>query len=451
MRKKNWIALLLAVLLLLSGCGGGDTPATAPGADSTTHAAPNVPENPVTADTPENQPVDTPEDPAETAPLPTEEADTQQPDGPAAPETEAPETGVPETAAPVDTQAPASTEAPAPNEAPATEAPAATDPPAATEAPAEPPAPTENTASPWSPADHIAGFQFSGVAAFSGEAWTAVHGNVPFFDTSSIAPVSTEYYSPLDTLGRCGETWACVGQDLMPTEERGSIGNVKPTGWQTIRYDFVDGKYLYNRCHLIGYQLSGENANTSNLITGTRYLNIEGMLPFENLVADYVQETGNHVAYRSTPIFEGQDLLAQGVLLEGWSVEDGGAGICFCVFAYNVQPGVVLDYATGANHAADEAPEQITAPTPAPTAKPEPTPEPTPQPTPEPTPAPTPEPTPEPVASYATYVLNTNTKKFHYPTCSSVKDIKPENYATYTGDRQDVIDMGYVPCKKCDP
>ena len=141
--------------------------------------------------------------------------------------------------------------------------------------------------------------------------------------------------------------YACVGQDIMPTQERGSIGQIKPTGWHTVKYDCVDGKYLYNRCHLIGYQLTGENANEKNLITGTRYLNIDGMLPFENMVADYVQETNNHVLYRVTPIFEGDNLLADGVLIEGSSVEDNGDDICFCAFAYNVQPGVTINYATG--------------------------------------------------------------------------------------------------------
>ena len=140
---------------------------------------------------------------------------------------------------------------------------------------------------------------------------------------------------------------ACIGVDIMPTEDRGDIGSVKPTGWHSVKYDIVEGKYLYNRCHLIGFQLAGENANKKNLITGTRYLNIEGMLPFENLVADYVKETENHVLYRVTPIFEGDNLVAHGVLMEGWSVEDEGEGVCFCVYAYNAQPGITIDYATG--------------------------------------------------------------------------------------------------------
>ena len=182
---------------------------------------------------------------------------------------------------------------------------------------------------------------------YSGEAYCVINGNIPFFVEEEYTTESYEYYSELDELGRCGVTMACIGQDIMPTEDRGEIGSVKPTGWHSVKYDCVEGKYLYNRCHLIGFQLAGENANKKNLITGTRYLNIEGMLPFENMVADYVQETGNHVLYRVTPIFEGDNLVATGVCMEGWSVEDNGEDICFCVFAYNAQPGIVIDYATG--------------------------------------------------------------------------------------------------------
>ena len=186
-----------------------------------------------------------------------------------------------------------------------------------------------------------------GIPEFSGEPYVAINGNIPFFVEEEYTTESYEYYSELDTLGRCGVTEACIGIDIMPTEDRGNIGSVKPSGWQSVKYDIVDGKYLYNRCHLIGFQLAGENANKRNLITGTRYLNIEGMLPFEDMVADYVKETENHVLYRVTPIFNGDDLVAEGVLMEGWSVEDEGDGICFCIYAYNAQPGIVIDYATG--------------------------------------------------------------------------------------------------------
>ena len=181
--------------------------------------------------------------------------------------------------------------------------------------------------------------------------YVVINDNQPFFTEEEITDQSFESYGELDGLGRCTIAFACIGIEIMPTEERGSIGTVKPSGWHTVKYDFISGKYLYNRCHLIGYQLSGENANKSNLITGTRFLNIEGMLPFENMVADYVKETENHVMYRVTPIFEGDNLLADGVLIEAWSVEDNGDGICFNIYAYNAQPGVRIDYATGESKA----------------------------------------------------------------------------------------------------
>ena len=190
--------------------------------------------------------------------------------------------------------------------------------------------------------------EFDGVTA-----WVPINGNIPFFTEAEYTTESFEYYSDLDDLGRCGVTESCIGLDIMPTEERGDIGSVKPSGWQSVKYDIVDGKYLYNRCHLIGFQLAGENANRKNLITGTRFLNIEGMLPFENMVADYVKETGNHVLYRVTPLFDGDNLVASGVLLEGWSVEDEGEGVCFCVYAYNAQPGILIDYATGESRLAE--------------------------------------------------------------------------------------------------
>lgn len=188
------------------------------------------------------------------------------------------------------------------------------------------------------------------IPAFNEERpFVEINNNIPFFemDKHTTSSYSYEYYSELDALGRCGVCYACIGKDLMPTEERGPIGMVKPSGWHTVKYDCVDGKYLYNRCHLIGYQLSGENANEKNLITGTRYLNIVGMLLKENEVADYVKETNNHVMYRVTPIFEGDNLVANGVLMEGYSVEDRGEGVCFNVYCYNAQPGVTIDYKTG--------------------------------------------------------------------------------------------------------
>lgn len=183
---------------------------------------------------------------------------------------------------------------------------------------------------------------------YRGEAYQVLNDNIPqFTKKQKKSKKAFEKYSALDSLGRCGVAFANICKELMPTEERGNIGRVKPSGWHTVKYDIVEGKYLYNRCHLIGFQLAGENANEKNLITGTRYLNVEGMLPFENEVADYVEETGNHVLYRVTPQYEGNDLLAQGVQMEGYSVEDRGEGICFNVFVYNVQPGIEIDYSTG--------------------------------------------------------------------------------------------------------
>ena len=276
------------------------------------------------------------------------------------------------------------------------------------------------------------GFNYEKVPAYSGSPYYAVNNNYPYFTANDYTDKSFEKYSSLDSLGRCGVANACIGKDIMPTEDRGSIGQVKPTGWHTVKYDIVDGKYLYNRCHLIGYQLSGENANTQNLITGTRYLNVQGMLPFENMVADYVNETENHVLYRVTPIFEKSNLLSKGVLIEAYSVEDDGDGICFCVFVYNVQPGISIDYSTGDSyleHSDDTEPETTKAPE---TTKP-------------------PETTKDDKPTGVTYILNTNTKKFHYPDCSSVKRMSEKNKMYFTGDREEVIAMGYVPCKNCNP
>lgn len=201
--------------------------------------------------------------------------------------------------------------------------------------------------------------QIEDIPEYEGEAYTPVNGNMPEFPFDEVDTESFEEYSPLDSLGRCGTAVANVGRDLMPTEKRGNISSVKPAGWQIAKYDFVDGKYLYNRCHLLGFQLTGENANEENLITGTRYMNVDGMLPFENMIADYVKETGNHVLYRVTPIYEGNDLISQGVQMEAWSVEDEGEGVCFNVFAYNVQPGVEINYADGSSKLSEKNPNNL--------------------------------------------------------------------------------------------
>lgn len=287
-------------------------------------------------------------------------------------------------------------------------------------------------------------FSLREIPAYSGTPYTEVNGNQPYFTEEELTTQSFETYSELDSLGRCGMAYANVGQDLMPTEPRGEIGAVKPSGWHLVKYDNVDGKYLYNRCHLIAYMLAAENANPQNLITGTRYLNVQGMLPFETKVCDYVKNTGNHVLYRVTPIFDGDNLLADGVLMEAYSVEDAGEGICFCVFAYNVQPGIGIDYATGDNWAEGSETYQSTA---APVAVETPAP----QPETDTTVQITPESSVSQESQETTYVLNTNTKKFHYPTCSSVDDMKEKNKQIYTGSREEVINMGYVPCKRCNP
>lgn len=185
------------------------------------------------------------------------------------------------------------------------------------------------------------------IPAYDGKAYVAVNNNEPFFTDSDMTTTAFENYSDLDSLGRCGVAYANICKDIMPTEERGKIGMIKPSGWHTVKYDVIKDRYLYNRCHLIGYQLAGENANPKNLITGTRYLNVEGMLPFENLVADYVNNTGNHVLYRVTPMFSGSNLVANGVLIEAKSVEDNGGGVLFNVYCYNVQPGVGINYENG--------------------------------------------------------------------------------------------------------
>ena len=292
-------------------------------------------------------------------------------------------------------------------------------------------------------------FNAADVPAYSGEPYTAVNNNEPYFTSDNLTTEAFENYSELDALGRCGVAYANVCLETMPTEKRGSISEVKPTGWHSVKYDNVDGKSLYNRCHLIGYQLTAENSNQQNLITGTRYLYVDGMLPFENMVADYVKETDNHVLYRVTPIFTGDNLVADGVLMEGYSVEDEGDGICFCVYAYNVQPGITIDYATGdswlssekgnsdsssggnsavSQSAADKSGTQQAA------VQTESVKE-----------------TSAPVSTGTEYILNTNTKKFHYPSCSSVKQMKASNKKEYTGSRDDLIAQGYDPCKKCNP
>ncbi len=270
------------------------------------------------------------------------------------------------------------------------------------------------------------------IPPYSGDPYVVINDNQPVFDGGETGGDSFETYAELDSLGRCGTAYAKIGQDLMPTEERGNISPVKPSGWQSEKYDSVEGKYLYNRCHLIGFQLSGENANERNLITGTRYLNVEGMLPFENQVAEYVRSTGNHVLYRVTPVYEGDDLVARGVQMEAKSVEDGGKEICFHIFAYNCQPGITIDYATGESHLTRSGEAGQGSDLSGKTAQGS-------------------SDDPSQAEQRESYVLNTNTRTYHLPACSSVEDMKEENREDYTGVKSELEEAGYKACGRCRP
>lgn len=276
--------------------------------------------------------------------------------------------------------------------------------------------------------DHI--FSVDAIPEYSGAPFYELNNGIPLFSDDEKKPVSYESYSELDDFGRCGTAYAVLGKELMPTEERGTIGPIKPSGWHTVKYnDLIDGNYLYNRCHLIGYQLAGENANVLNLFTGTRYLNMQGMLPFENMVSGYITETSNHVLYRVTPIFENENLVASGITIEAYSIEDSGTGICFYVYIYNVQPGIVIDYTSGEstrdpsyvneNNDIEVVVEKSLPQT---------------------------EEYPE-----NAYVVNINTHKFHYPTCDSVADMSEKNKKISTDSREKLIEQGYSPCKRCNP
>ncbi|MBM6682331.1 DNA/RNA non-specific endonuclease [Collinsella intestinalis] len=285
-------------------------------------------------------------------------------------------------------------------------------------------------------------FDLAQIPSYTGSPYTVVNDNVPTFTEADLAGPE-ESYSPLDSLGRCGAAQAIVRPATMPTEERTSIGMIRPSGWHTVRYDdLIADRYLFNRCHLIGFQLAGENANERNLITGTRYLNVEGMLPFENEMADYVRATGNRVLLRATPVFVGDELVARGVHLEAQSVEDNGTGVSFNVFCYNVQPGIDIDYATGeswraaqpvaeasdeSGNTAEDAAPSVDANAPA---------------------------SPEPAGSGSTqmtYILNTNTDVFHLPGCGSVNRMSEHNKQEFTGARKEVTAAGFRPCGNCNP
>jgi len=250
------------------------------------------------------------------------------------------------------------------------------------------------------------------IPQYTGQPYTEINGSAPFFTENELTTEAFEYYTPLDELGRCGCAFANICPEIIPTEPRGQIGMIKPSGWHTVRYDdLIEDHYLYNRCHLIGYQLAGENDNVQNLITGTRYMNVDGMQPFENRVAGYVQRTGNHVLFRVTPAFEGQNLVASGVLMEALSVEDEGSGISFCVFVFNVQPGIVIDYATGESSRLAE-PDETKAPI------------------------------------TEGYIGNLRSHVFHLPTCPN---LPAEKNQTLFDTRDAAVEAGYRPCGNCHP
>lgn len=258
--------------------------------------------------------------------------------------------------------------------------------------------------------------------AYEGEPGCVVNGDRPFFTEEDLKDADGLRLSELDRLGRCGPAAALLGPETQATEKRGAIGDVRPSGWHTVRYDDrIEDRYLYNRCHLLAYQLSGENADPRNLITGTRYMNVEGMLPVEILVGNYIQQSGRHVLYRVTPVFLGRELLARGVLMEAQSLEDGGRGLQLCRYVFNVQPGVLLDYASGESRAD-------------PTWK-----------------VPEGEVGPEPDAREAVYVLNTRTLRFHLPDCPAAAEIAEGNRIDFRGSREEVLEMGYSPCGVCGP
>lgn len=256
--------------------------------------------------------------------------------------------------------------------------------------------------------------EFENIPEYSGHKYIIINNNEPEFDESELDKDAFEFYSDLDKYGRCGTAYAMLGRELMPTKPRENISEIKPTGWKTSPYeDLITDVYLYNRSHLIAHSLAGENANEKNLITGTDYMNKQGMLPFEESVLEYIRRTGNHVLYRVTPVFEGEELVARGVQMEAFSVEDQGEGICFNVYIYNVQPGVKIDYKTGENwrdadyYGDDEA--------------------------------------------VGSYVLNTSSKKFHYDGCDGASNMSSNNRKIFEGSRRVLIEQGYEPCGSCRP
>lgn len=257
---------------------------------------------------------------------------------------------------------------------------------------------------------------FSTVPDYTEEPIYVYNNNQPLFTKQEITDDAYESYSDLDELGRVGTATACLGPETLPTENREDISSVAPSGWINHSYDIVDGGYLYNRCHMIGFQLSGENDNKENLFTGTRYMNVDGMLPYENQTKEYIDETDNHVMYRVTPDFEDDNLVCDGVLMEAYSVEDNGSGLSFCIYVYNVQPGITIDYTTGENYTSNTTQTSNTSNT-----------------------------------KNTTYILNTNSKIIHIPSCNSVAKMAEHNKKEYTGSYEALIKEGYHPCQNCNP
>lgn len=264
-----------------------------------------------------------------------------------------------------------------------------------------------------------AGFDPSEFPEYSGDAWVAVNDDVPYFTEDELTTETYIHLSELDDLARCGPGMMCAGLETMPEGDRGEIGMVKPSGWVQAKYpDVIEDSpsYLYNRAHILMWALSGINADERGLITGTRYMNIEGMLPNEETVVDYIESTGEHVIYRVTPVFTGDNLLADGVLMEAQSVESDG--LMFCRYAYNVQPGIVIDYATGESHA--EGADTLTQDT-------------------------------GKENSEETFIGNKNSMIFHLPDCSSVGKMKEKNKVYFYGSREEPVAQGYNPCGGCNP
>lgn len=261
-------------------------------------------------------------------------------------------------------------------------------------------------------------FDQEDIPAYENLPYSEINGNVPFFDESDLTTSSYETYLPFDDLGRCQAASACLGPETLSTEKRGAIGRIKPSGWHTVKYpDQIEDLYLYNRCHLIAYELSAENDNEYNLVTGTRYMNVSGMLPFENKTTDYIKTTGNHVLYRSTPVFKDNELVCRGVLIEALSVEDHGDGIRFCIFCHNVQPGIEIDYATGDSHATENTASVTDS---------------------------------KPNVSDL-YVINKRSGVFHHPDCDSVNNMAKRNKETTGKTREQLLSEGYRPCQNCNP